>query len=152
MAWTKSRTEILREFEEQMSAFQSSSAAFDAGQTWEAKRLATVVNILVHDHGRTISLLKQLRVKDAIRFRSSGHPLRDGNLLSEMPLVKIEMSSTGVRYLPLLGDRPPTSPRWFPFSKWWEEPILRHGKRVSVSRKNLVMAMRNQDGGGHVDP
>jgi hypothetical protein len=45
---------------------QSSGAAFDAGQTSEAKRLSTAIRILVHDTGVSKSLLGQLGVKDAL--------------------------------------------------------------------------------------
>jgi hypothetical protein len=113
--------------------------------------LAVVVNILVHDHGPTTSLLTQLGIKHLLRFRSSGHPIRKGNMLSDLPLIMMSLSDAGARYQPHLDAGPPIDPRWIPFTSWWEEIVLQHGDRVRVSRKDLAISMRNQDGGGHVD-
>jgi hypothetical protein len=66
------REELVHLLNGQMSALGVSSKGFDAGEEWEAERLATTVFNLVHDGGPIVSLLSQLEVKDSLKFLSSG--------------------------------------------------------------------------------
>ena len=147
----KSRAELKMELEEQLAALRLSCESFDAGRLWEAKRLAATVHILLHDGGRrTVSLLTQLGLRDRTRFLASGPPINERNLLAEMPLVIMKLATDGASYLPVLNDSP-MPPRWLPFSRWWDEAVLRDQDRRSLSRKNLVFSLRDQDGGAHAD-
>jgi hypothetical protein len=149
--WHKSQDELRTELHEQLQALQSSCNGFDRGGLWEAKRLATIVDTLVHDRNRkTVSLLSQLRVRDAMKFTSSRHEWNNHSVTPQIPLVLIRHTSTGAAYEPVL-DKLPFPNAQLSFSKWWEQPILRDIHRRDLSRKNLVCSLRDQDGGGHVD-
>ena len=152
--WKKSREEIILELLEQQAALTASCDWFDAGHTWEAKRIATIIHVLVHDKGRTISLLTQVGLKSATRFLASGPPCNPKNMLSDTPLVGWEMGSDGAKCHPLCGL--PNSAalypaKWLPFTKWWEEAVLKDRSGLMLSRRNLVFSLRDQDGGSHVD-
>lgn len=41
--------------------------------------------------------------------------------------------------------------RWLSFGKWYEEAIFKAASGRSLSRKNLIASLRNQDGGSHID-
>jgi hypothetical protein len=150
--WTKSGEELQLELREQLEALAASCKGFDSGSLWEAKRIATIVSTLVHDHGRTTSLLSQLYLKDKIAYLTSGSGWSDTSITTQLPLVRLEFSaeSMSATYKPLLGDFVGTS-RPVKFLKWWDEPILRDSKRRVLTRKNLVCSLRDQDGGSHVD-
>lgn len=147
----KSHSELQTELQEQIAALRLSAESFDAGRLWEAKRLAATVHILLHDGGRkTVSLATQLGIRDRTDFLSSGPPINERNLLTEMPLAFSRISTEGATYLPLLNNSP-VPPRWLSFSRWWDEAVLRDKDRRSLSRKNLIFSLRDQDGGAHAD-
>jgi hypothetical protein len=41
--------------------------------------------------------------------------------------------------------------RFIPFTDWWETEIICLTAGVRMTRKSLVLAVANQDGGAHVD-
>ena len=53
----------------------------------------------------------------------------------------------------ILGPpNPHRPPSWVSFTRWWEEIVIKTTERTTFSRKQLVLAMANKDGGAHVDP
>ncbi|HTV72004.1 MAG TPA: hypothetical protein VMF90_26020, partial [Rhizobiaceae bacterium] len=92
----------------------------------------------------------QLGLKAGLVMLSCRQGWSDTSLASQMPLVAIKMTSTGASYHPLL-DNCPIPPDRLKFSKWWEQPVLRDSEHRTISRKNLIFSLRNQDGGAHVD-
>ncbi len=141
---------------EQYDFLKASCNAFDNGNEAEAKRLATTVRILCHDTAKSVSLLKQLKIK-AIDFYDTAPPY-DQRYLGWTPLIRsIDSSSPLVKSqeLPILdADRA----KWHPFDKWWKAVVLTHtkntptGKEAILTRRTLVMGLANQDGGAHIDP
>ncbi len=151
MSWQKSKDEILVALKNQILALVASSNSFDAGNAWEAARIAAIVHILVHDSGRTKSLLTQLGVRGSARFVSSGSLHRPGNLLRHEQLIAFRLDASGGKYIPLLSSGPHQS-RDVQFHTWWEkEHIFAYPKGNYLTRKRLVFSMRNQDGGAHSD-
>lgn len=62
------RVRTFSDLRDQFDFLETSGAGFDAGRTAEAKRLATTIRVLVHDTAASTSLLRQLGVKDDLRF------------------------------------------------------------------------------------
>ena len=150
--WKKSSQEIEQHLAGQRAALRSSCEAYDRGQTWEAVRIAAAVDILVHDRGtRTLSILTQLGVRSQIQFVSSRAMWNPKNRLAETPLVYVDVQTSGASYHPILDQDPLSNFGPLPFSKWWEEPVIRDRHLNELTRKNLVCSMRDQDGGAHVD-
>jgi hypothetical protein len=151
VVWKRPPRELDDSLQEQLSALRVSCASYDAGNAWEAKRLASTIHILVHDRPkRVISLLTQLGKKEGLRFISSAVGFSETSLTTQMPLVMIQAGSEGAVFKPMLGLGP-FPPAALTFAKWWDEPILREKQGRTLSRKNLVFSLRNQDGGGHID-
>lgn len=151
---------------EQRRFLRTSSQAFDDGQEAEARRLASTAHILVHDNGRrTKSLLGQLGLKAKLKFVSTVNPLQDGDKIMRpaMALGSVTILPNGQAVLlPHCNfGREPLHRKELSFADWWEEPIFREAhwkgrlnKHVPgrlFTRKNLVMQLRDQDGGSHFD-
>jgi hypothetical protein len=167
----RSPDEIIRAYEAQGRFLAASCQAYDAGEKYEALRLATSVYTLVHDAGKQHSLLSQLGVKQEIIWISTARPPDlpgDRGIFRSLrytPLIQYERYRDRKRYankipeflplstfLAIRGERP--VPRQLPFEEWWESDIifLDEEEHAVLSRKKLVMALRNQEGGSHYDP
>ena len=148
MPTPRTQEELRRELDEQLAALRASAEGYDKGNNWESKRLVTCVAILVYDGGRGVSLLRQLGMKDQLRFLSVFREWNPRNLASYIPLVMI---SGDIGYVPKLGNGPPIPPRTLRFKEWWREVIFADQKQNKLTRERLVLSLRNQDGGSHVD-
>jgi hypothetical protein len=134
---------------EQTQFLKASCDAFDQGADAEAKRIATVIRVLVHDTGSSHSLLGQLGMKDGYFF-DSAPPVDDSNLASESPLLMFGMGKD--KYLAPLDSGPSWAHRGRPFDGWWNDPIFKDDKGRQLSRRELILTAANQDGGAHIDP
>jgi hypothetical protein len=68
-------------------------------------------------------------------------------------LVQMVMSPSGAKHIPFLDDPlPEGQPSLVPFHEWWSRIIFRNPEGQALSRKDLVLAVANTDGGAHVDP
>ena len=147
----RTKQEIWGAFHDQVELLETSCRLYDEGSTTEAVRIASCVFILVND-GSQRSLLTQTGLKkklDLISYASKPVP---GNFLSEQPLTIARASESMVRYEPHL-DVGPTSAKYLKFGKWWDtEKVFIAPTGQSLTRRGLVFAMRNQDGGAHFDP
>jgi len=150
----QTQEEIMQHLRDNMSFLEASSASFDAGFFGEAKRLATTIRVLVHDTDRSQSLLKILNIKDRMGYLKTSHDYDPTNLLSHHGLVGHFFSNTGVSYKAFLGDGPPIRPTtYINFHDWWNEIVIVDSLKATFSRRDLILALSNKDGGGaHVDP
>ncbi len=144
-----------RLFQEQIDALRISSLAYDNGSHGEAKRLATVVRVLVHDTGRSKSLLKQLGKKD-LKYYASPAPTIPSYEGFGCPLIYLRIAPTrscsSLLYHPKLDDFSPEEEwRRLEFDEWWKEVVLVDRDGNEFSREALILPMANKDGGGHVD-
>jgi hypothetical protein len=143
--------ELCQHLEEHVQFLLMSSDAFDSGFEGEAKRLAVSLRVLFHDTRNSKSLLAQLGKKDTSNYIDSSMPFMEGNLLSEGGLVAMILREKRSGYVAFLDDSPIES-RLVSFEKWWSDPVFRDARGSFLSRKDLILAMANQDGGAHVDP
>jgi hypothetical protein len=155
---TQTRGDLERHLAEQLEFLKSSALAYDSGFDGEAKRLATTLRVLLHDTGRSHSLLGQLDIKDKIAFLSTVPNMPEGTtdhvrIGSHAELVGFVVGGRGRSCLPQLDDlmsdrvRGPVS-----FEEYWNETVIVDGARVAHSRKDIVLAVADQDGGAHIDP
>jgi len=150
----RTHEELLDLLKGQRKALDASSKNFDNDEEWEAERLATTVFNLVFDHGKSVkSLLTQLGVKNLLRFVSSGRMptgLPPPNFATPALLV-MRSDKSGARFIPKLGDGPPPSYRLVSFEDWWKSELIYQEKASGqLNRMRLVLALRHQDGGGHI--
>lgn len=156
----KTRDRLLEILDEQLYYLHSSSSAFDQGHRHEAKRLAVTIRTLLHDTSMSRSLLGQLAFKNQWLFMDTAGSLNMQNPLPLMPFLM--MRSTVVddqgrvvaSYEPMLDDGPPRPGGYAarPFEEWWTMLVVRDGSGEIFSRKDLVMALANKEGGAHIDP
>ena len=152
MARQQTRDDLVRHLGEQCGFLIRSAELFDAGDESEAKRIAVVIRTLVHDTKHSQALLDQLELKQELQFVALNYTFKPGNLVMCHGLVAIEFSPEGPRFIPHL-DRLAVPPRRLAFGDWWNEPVLGARYRtVPFSRRDLVLALANKEGGAHVDP
>ena len=147
--------ELVEQLRTQVGFIERSSAAYDDGYEDEARRLATVIRVLVHDTRNSTSLLMQLGVKDKLRYHDTTVRSRPGAIVLGSSGLALQRITTGPggggRYVPVGDDpnpdriRPPVL-----FRDWWAESFKIANDEFT--RKQLVLNVANQDGGAHVDP
>lgn len=131
----------------QLAFLNRSCDSFDAGFHDEAIRIATVIRVLVHQTKSSTSLLKHLNAT-TINLLSTVPPTTP-NMAMSMGMGAIRMSTDGsFSYFPSLGDSP--FKELVPVSKWWEQEVMIMNS-TRLTRRKIVLAAANQDGGAHVD-
>lgn len=131
-----------------------SGELFDKGITDEAKNMATHLRVLLHD-ARYPSLLTQLSKKD-ILFYDSSLDQNKNNPLCHMGLIKLNLEindiSMSAYFDPPLDKEPERYLKEkISFNMWWNQIILENFNRQPFTRKELILAVANTDGGAHVD-
>lgn len=144
----RTQAELEQELREQAAALRASAEGYDAGNLWEAKRLATTAYILLHDGGRNSkSLLGLLGLKGPMLSTA------DHSEEAPMPLAIVtidpQAGGKGMSFTPRLSEHL-TERKIMPFSKWYKERVFVSGG-LRLSRMNLIFALRSQVGGAHVD-
>jgi len=146
--------EILEQLAEQTGFLGSSCKLFDQGNHAEAKRLSMQLRILLHT-GRPpgVALLDQLGgAFNWKRFWSAMIPDSPRGLLGYSGLIIMKLGEGDVKYLPSLDDLAEQFLQFQSFLQWWQRGIVFKDKLgQTFSRKDLVLALANTDGGGHVD-
>lgn len=139
---------LLAHLEEQRDWLVASAARFDSGVASEAKRMALTLRVLLHDTARSRALLSQLGWLDVLQFADSADVEINERTVVAIQLASVGWGSNGFTYVANLG---PISERR-PFAEWWTRTVVKTPAGSSFSRRALVLALANQDGGGHVDP
>jgi hypothetical protein len=140
---------------EQIDFLRWSGHGYDSGAEHEAKRLSVPIRTLVHDTRMSTSLLKQMGVKDQLGWVDRGPPEPPpGVQVIGFGLCVIRHRfDTGVSaYEPSIRNAAPDrlhAP--VSFTDWWERPILSDQQDHKFSRRDLVLAVANKDGGAHID-
>lgn len=153
MKTTRSISYLKELLKEQINFLKSSCVSFDDGFSGEAKRIATVIRVLVHDTKNSHSLLNLLNLKN-IEFYNSSYKLEPSNSCTHIGLVfmRIELVNNGSEYLPFLDDVLPDSNRLDKFENWWSEIVIKDKNHNSFSREDIILLVSNKEGGAHVDP
>lgn len=150
----QSQDDLIQHLKEQFSFLKASSKAYDDGHISEAKRLAVIIRVLLHDTSHSLSLLSQLNKKE-ISFFDTASPYEPRNLLSYNGLTIIGLSQEKGIYLPRFSGPPRPgigSPKLLPFTEWWESIVVVDMSRNQFSRRDLILSLCNKDGGAHIDP
>jgi hypothetical protein len=154
----RTKEELHKQFGIQFAALNDSCQAYDSGKKWEALRLATCVYNIVYDGGKIKSLLHHMGVEKTFDVIASGFKV-DKNFLEgkykATPLIELNKTDTSVEFVPIWnyyqkkGVKRPI--RMLPFAEWWEKDVIYKDHGVTLTRKQLVAALRNQEGGSHYD-
>ncbi|MGH1524236.1 hypothetical protein ACRAWC_09450 [Leifsonia sp. L25] len=147
------RAEVMVRFREHYSFLMKSAREFDAGDHSEALRMALSVRTISYDDGPGDSALLQLGAKREMLWRSFYIPpaldIPEDTPEIGSSLHGIAYAADGSTYLEPLDFGP--DGRYVPYDDWWTgEPVVQFGD-ASITRKQLVLGLANQDGGAHVD-
>ncbi len=143
----QSREDLEKHLSNTLYFIESSSSSFDRGFEQEAKRLATSVRVLVHDTRSSHSLLKQLD-KKGIKFYDSCRPEHEESVVYH-GLIGRFLGQSSKNIVPNLDV---DTPQLTDFDTWWNGCVIRDNQGNRFSRKDLILAVADQDGGAHVDP
>ena len=177
MPGKRSRTpeEINNSFNHQCDYLYRSCRAFDAGQENEALRLSTTLRVLLHQTPKSNSLLNQMGKLRTLDYVDSGvrrdlftkivnqdaspgfvynyKPADTGLVISSFignefkfiaPLVKNRFNPNDPKFHCIVPTRK--------YSEWWEDKFIEVSNDHSFSRKDIVLALANKEGGAHLDP
>lgn len=149
----QSAAELQQQLEDQIDLLNELIAIYDRGKIVAAKSMASSIRVLLHDTQNSHALLFQ--VGDFINkpFLSTAElrEQQEGNAAwsgSYSGLIGVSIGSSN-GYVPNLDAG---KARWLPFSTYWNEIIFIDEKNNSFTRKDIILAVANQDGGSHVDP
>lgn len=155
----RDQDELINILKEQIGFLETSCSAFDSGNESEAKRIAIIIRVLVHDTDKSTSLLAQLGYKNKLKFLDSSLPI-DPQLVDPkkreyvchgLPgLVGIKVASMQAKFIAPFSRRPGAKGS-VSFSEWWEKKCIPGDDERRYSRKELVLWMANKEGGAHVD-
>lgn len=142
------RQDLENHLAEHIGFLKLSANAYDLGQSGEAKRLAVSLRVLFHDTKNSHSLLGQLqRLHGSVL--STCIPHDPGNIATHGGLVMVAARGAKSQFVAMLDEAPYR--RWLPFTDWWNEHVFVDNRRSVLSRRDLILAVANQDGGAHVD-
>ena len=163
---TRPRGELLENLQEQIGYLERSNEAFDNGHLAEAKRLSVPLRVLFHQTRNSHALINQLGLEKVLTWVDTAGVPRPGNLVSTTGLTLVRMvtgpgaHAEHVAQLdfyppsPILtrgGQEIPPGTR-IPFDEWWNNPVIRDTAGTEFSRRAVVLALANKEGGAHVDP
>ncbi|MDF0377710.1 hypothetical protein [Methylophilus sp. YYY-1] len=177
MAGTRPRTqqEILNSFNHNCDYLYRSCRAFDAGMENEAIRLSSTLRTLLHQTNKSNSILNQMNKLRSLNYVDSGirkniliqtlnqnatpgfkynfHPIDTGLVIPGF------MNNEYKFVAPLVKNRfPPADPKYNcvvpvrSYSEWWEDKFIEVSNGNTFSRKDIVLALANKEGGNHLDP
>jgi len=150
--YTQTRQELLGHLKDQITFMLQSASSYDNGFEGEAKRLAIAIRVLVHDTPQSTSLLTQLNKKD-ILFYSSASNYNPLSLMTVNCLTTMRIGPDGADYVAMLDNLPPGRWKKMSFDRWWKREIMyRDNTGNTFTRKDLVLAVANKEGGAHIDP
>jgi hypothetical protein len=140
---------------EQLKFLRTSAREFDRGNEAESKRLATTLRVLFHNTNHSKSLFHQLGMEGCKMLRAP-EQFRKQELLDH---VFFKTDKTGSFAVPRLDQSRLTETT---LEVWWDLQIVHSYppstksyagiRRIQYTRKDVVLAAANKDGGAHVDP
>ncbi|HEY3853856.1 MAG TPA: hypothetical protein VGO67_05630 [Verrucomicrobiae bacterium] len=137
------------QLQRQLNFIITSCREYDAGRREEAIRIAVPARVLFHDTHNSQSLVKTHLKMQGIQMRSTCSGMNAANpaLLSFIGLEP-GTASFRPRFDDVLRDEQVSLDIW-----WQGEPIMQlfRGKET-ITRRQLILAAVNKDGGAHVDP
>lgn len=131
----------------QLLTLRDSCSLFDNGGDYQFINMAVSLRALCHD-GTSVSLLNNIREKGRT-FPSSVHRnFHDLANAASDHFVVAQVASSTPRILPRL-ELGPAEMKQKKFKSWWQETIITDQGKRALSRRGVVLAVSNNDGGAH---
>lgn len=141
-------TDFQQHLSRQLAFIERSCKSYDEGFVDEAIRIATCIRVILHTTRSSTSLLTHMGA-ESVELMTSCGPVSDTafffmglgewNLMG--PIMEFRVSKPPmVSYSPL------------PAAEWWNQVVFILLGGTRITRKDIVLAAANKDGGAHVDP
>lgn len=150
------RAELEALLEEVLEEIEHEANRFDVGRDAAAKHLAVLIRVLVHDTSKSHSLLGQLGRKaelfvDTVQARDPKDVSATHHGLASMafPLPGVRLRRD---YVAMLDRNVNTAAPRVAFADWWNAVVFASKDMGELTRRDLILAVANEDGGAHVDP
>ncbi len=130
----------------QLGYLNRSCQSYDEGYQDEAIRMATIIRVLFHQTKNSTSLMRHLNATTINLCSTTTDPLPKA--LSFVGLGMMRIGNGKAAYFPQLGNGPINES--IPISMWWNQVVMILGE-YHITRKKIVLAAANKDGGAHVD-
>ncbi len=139
--------DFLEHLRRQMRFLERSATAYDQGFRDEVYRIAVALRVLLHDTKSSVSLLTHLNALPLTPLLSTTEPPPDTAVYYDgLSIGRIGDGEVSIG--PALdGAR---HRRIIPAPDWWNEIVFVKDS-ARLSRRNITLAVANQDGGAHVD-
>lgn len=147
----RSPADLERALDEQLDLLWRNTRDYDRGANVVSLQIAIILRVLLHDTGRSSSLLSQLDQKSKMFVSTARLPLATGeNCFSDghWGLIWVNFNDRAIHYVPALDLSPCHT---MTFQNWWDEPVFSRYESYTVTRKDLVLAVADTEG-AHVDP
>ncbi len=153
-----STVDFRKQLSKQLGFIKNSCELYDRGDYEEAIRIAVSIRILIHETSTQTPLLKHLEALDISllssepRRPSNSEPFEDGiqRLEISFGIAPISFGRKQVSVEPELENSRHREP--LPVSEWWNQTVfVVPPANLEISRRSLVLAAANKDGGAHVD-
>jgi len=138
---------FIEHLQKQLGFLERSCKSYDEGYIDEGVRIATIIRVLIHDTKSSTSLLHHMNSKKINILSTTFEPSKQTISFIGMGMMKIGSSDSS--YFPQLGNGPINE--FIDLDKWWNQVVMVLGKEQRISRKKIVLAAANKDGGTHVD-
>lgn len=130
----------------QLGFIERSCESYDKGSDDEAIRIATVLRVIFHNTRNSTSLLRHMGVQ-SVKILTQAAPIPANAVFADsIALIKADYS--GGSLIPHLG-RGHYKAFW-PSDGWWTQLVYVRGD-VRITRRDIILAAANKDGGAHVD-
>lgn len=153
----QTKQDLDRQLKDQFTLLEALADSYDAGNIIVAKSIATTIRVLVHDTANSHSLLGQLGMKTK-KFYDTALFLDDDSISADVVRVGSFCGLAGIgvgikeNFVPFLDDAPTKIFGYVDFNDYWNRVIFIDQQSNSFTRKEIILAVANQDGGAHVDP
>jgi hypothetical protein len=134
---------------EKISQLSGSCSRYDEGYLVEAKNIAVALRVIFHQTASSTSLLTYLNSTSVKLLSTSDNPKGITRNSPAITTLKISPQQEYMDFSPKLGNFKVR--QFFPFNYWWNEEGLYNVQAGKVTRRSLVLAVANKDGGAHID-
>lgn len=140
---------LINHLDRQLRFLETSGFLYDEGHRDEGIRIATVIRVLVHDTPSSHALLHQLGA-EAIDLQDMCRSIPEAMDGPFLGLANRAFTAYGEVLIPFCDAGGPGLPRRLP--DWWNQTVgIDEAADVRLTRRDIVLAAVNKDGGAHID-
>jgi len=128
----------------QLDYIDRSCKLYDEGYEDEAIRIATAIRVIMHDTRNSTSVLKHLNCKNIRVLSQSSSVILGG----EVFFLNMGLIQSG-KFIPNFGNG--VLQKKILVDDWWNQIAFILDDSLKLTKKDIVLAATNKDGGAHVD-